>query len=602
MRYLYKIFKNRISSVLLSTVLLIGLITPINALAGTSISSASAISLETNVTCSITSENSSQYYSFTPTQSGYYVFTSWSKDLDPLAEIFNSSGNYLGSDDDSGEGSNFKLVYYLNSGSKYYFSAGFYSNGTGSYKIRLSRYDENAPTVTATTSSDAASTQSIKLTASDDNGIAYIYYGSSEDVLDNTQYSYSNKTSLSANCSVKRAVTYYIDVFDGSCNRTTYSFSYCDVNLYQGYGEYSTILVPCETSVTLPSPSDVDNYTFFGWLDSDNYENYEGLSSVRLVHEIDGEDCYSSYYGIWGIGKRYTASVSSYSSHNYYYTPSESGVYEICSLSTDDTVGKLYDENGKLLCSDDDGGFDSNYCMIRYLSAGKKYSINSKYYKSENSGSFYVGINKITCNHSDYTEKTVKASVSENGKITKTCDVCGKVISTKTIPAIDDIYLSKYYYTYSGKATKPTVSIWDTNGNKVSSSNYTVTYKNNKNIGTARVIINYKNKYKGNTTVYYDIYPKSISITNKQLEFLSNSNKIKVILQRVSNITGYQVQFGEDKNFKKKKTKTVKASTKSVTQKIKTNKTYYIRARTYKTVNGIKYYSDWSKTRKISVY
>ena len=77
---------------------------------------------------------------------------------------------------------------------------------------------------------------------------------------------------------------------------------------------------------------------------------------------------------------------------------------------------------------------------------------------------------------------------------------------------------------------------------------------------------------------------------------------ISVEWKKVSGVKGYQVQVATDKKFKKnKKTATVKKqkTTKVTVKKLKAKKKYYVRIRTYKTVNGKKVYSSWSKVKTI---
>ena len=84
-------------------------------------------------------------------------------------------------------------------------------------------------------------------------------------------------------------------------------------------------------------------------------------------------------------------------------------------------------------------------------------------------------------------------------------------------------------------------------------------------------------------------------------------NKVKaqkkavvVAWKAVKNITGYQIQLATDKKFKKnKKTVTVKnkKATKKTVKKLKSKKKYYVRVRAYKTQNGKRTYSSWSKTK-----
>lgn len=77
---------------------------------------------------------------------------------------------------------------------------------------------------------------------------------------------------------------------------------------------------------------------------------------------------------------------------------------------------------------------------------------------------------------------------------------------------------------------------------------------------------------------------------------------VSVEWKKVSGVKGYQIQVATDKKFKKnKKTVTVKKqkTTKVTIKKLKAKKKYYVRIRTYKTVNGKKVYSSWSKVKTV---
>ncbi len=71
---------------------------------------------------------------------------------------------------------------------------------------------------------------------------------------------------------------------------------------------------------------------------------------------------------------------------------------------------------------------------------------------------------------------------------------------------------------------------------------------------------------------------------------------------KVKGVKGYQIQVATDKKFKKnKKTVTIKKqkTTKTTVKKLKSKKKYFVRIRTYKTVNGKKIYSSWSKAKTV---
>jgi len=174
-----------------------------------------------------------------------------------------------------------------------------------------------------------------------------------------------------------------------------------------------------------------------------------------------------------------------------------------------------------------------------------------------------------------------------------TGDINDKLIAKK-------IRLSKTSYTYNGKIRKPTVTVIDYKGKKISSTYYSVSYSNNKKVGKATVTVKLKNGYSGILKKNFSIIPKATKLTS--LTGKSKSILIKWKKQKTQT-TGYQLQYSMNKKFSKKATmtKTIKrnTATKMTVKKLKAKKTYYVRVRTYKIVNGKKYYSAWSKVKKV---
>lgn len=81
----------------------------------------------------------------------------------------------------------------------------------------------------------------------------------------------------------------------------------------------------------------------------------------------------------------------------------------------------------------------------------------------------------------------------------------------------------------------------------------------------------------------------------------TSKKKIKASWSKVGGASGYQVMWSTYKNFSKNyKTKSVKSKylSKTVTA-AQSKKTYYVRVRAYKTINGKKVYSQWSSTKKV---
>ncbi len=94
------------------------------------------------------------------------------------------------------------------------------------------------------------------------------------------------------------------------------------------------------------------------------------------------------------------------------------------------------------------------------------------------------------------------------------------------------------------------------------------------------------------------VKPKKTSI--KKLS--KGKKKFTVTWAKVSGVKGYQIQYSSDKKFKKNNksvTVTKQKTTKATVKKLKSKKKYYVRVRTYKTLNGKKIYSSWSKVKSV---
>ncbi|MGN1348684.1 MAG: fibronectin type III domain-containing protein [Acutalibacteraceae bacterium] len=228
-------------------------------------------------------------------------------------------------------------------------------------------------------------------------------------------------------------------------------------------------------------------------------------------------------------------------------------------------------------------------CTKKGLTQGKMCSVCSK---------VIVKQNEIPAKGHTYKNKITKADASgkKNGKITPVCSVCGKTKPSTVIYYPAKATLSYTSKTYTGKALKPSVTVKDSKGKVIKSSNYTVKYTNNKNVGKAVVTVTFKGNYKGSLKASFKINPKATAmskVTPSSKSFTASWKK------QTSQTTGYQLQYSTSSKFTSKTTKTVtvksaKALTYKVT-KLKANTKYYVRVRTYKTVGKTNYYSSWSK-------
>ena len=153
--------------------------------------------------------------------------------------------------------------------------------------------------------------------------------------------------------------------------------------------------------------------------------------------------------------------------------------------------------------------------------------------------------------------------------------------------------------TYSGAVRKPAITVKDPAGKVISSKYYTVTWKNNKNVGTASATVTFKGIYTGTIQKTFKILPKATALSG--VSALSKGFKVNWKAQTFQT-TGYQVQYSVNKNFKSPVTKTVTSyKTRTLTvKKLSAGKRYYVRIRTYRNVGGQKYYSAWSTAKAVT--
>ena len=186
---------------------------------------------------------------------------------------------------------------------------------------------------------------------------------------------------------------------------------------------------------------------------------------------------------------------------------------------------------------------------------------------------------------------------------------------------------------YTGRAITPSLNV-SQGGKKLKlNADFSVTYKDNINIGTAKAAVSGLGDYsifasvvkfnivapvspspskpdnntQQSTPPKQNTPPKKPSVTTKVSKPKKTSVKKTVrgkkslafTVKKVSGISGYQVQTATDKKFKKSR-KTITSKKTNVTfKKLKSKKKYYVRVRTYKTVKGKKYYSSWSKIKSV---
>lgn len=193
--------------------------------------------------------------------------------------------------------------------------------------------------------------------------------------------------------------------------------------------------------------------------------------------------------------------------------------------------------------------------------------------------------------------KTTPATAKADGKIDKVCSVCNKKIKTTKINKITSMKVSNATYN-KGQEVKPQVTVLDSKGSTINPKYYTVTYANNKEVGTGSVTVNFKGLYSGKLTKTFAINPKATAVAKasspKKGQLAVNWKALPV-----GQTNGYQIQVSANANFKNAKTVSVGQNSKAVNAKTITGLkkgNYYIRIRTVKTdADGKTHYSSWAK-------
>ena len=153
---------------------------------------------------------------------------------------------------------------------------------------------------------------------------------------------------------------------------------------------------------------------------------------------------------------------------------------------------------------------------------------------------------------------------------------------------------------WTGKALKPAVTVKDGNVTLKKDRDYTVSYSANKGIGTAKVTVTGKGSYTGKITKTFKINPQGQSISVKGDK---SGKKIAVTLAKHSSNSGYQVSYADNSGFKNSKSLWLSGNSKNkgTIKGLKSKKTYYVKARDYKTIGKTKVYGKWSAVKKVSI-
>ena len=202
--------------------------------------------------------------------------------------------------------------------------------------------------------------------------------------------------------------------------------------------------------------------------------------------------------------------------------------------------------------------------------------INRGYYDSKIGG---------TVSYDGITNRDVKPDLSF-----KNFTAASTATTKKDISSLNISVGEKYGYT--GKNVKAAVSVKDGSKTLKKGTDYTLSYKNCKDIGTATVTIKGKGSYTGSKTLTYKIVPKKITLKAAK----KSDSKAKFSWSAAKGADKYQIYYSTDgKTYKKLATASGSKTSITVSGLDFKKYDYKFKIRSYGTDDGKKYYSSFSK-------
>ena len=164
-------------------------------------------------------------------------------------------------------------------------------------------------------------------------------------------------------------------------------------------------------------------------------------------------------------------------------------------------------------------------------------------------------------------------------------------ISSATIAAVPN-------QAYTGNNVVPEPVVTYDNQTLTKDVDYTVSYSNNKKIGTATIKITGNGIYSGTKTTTFKIVPKNITSLKAKK---SATNYITLSWSKNTSGSGYQIYRSTSLNgtYKKIKTITKNSTTSYKNTKLKAGQCYYYKIRSYKKVGKTTYYGAFTQPKAL---
>ena len=164
-------------------------------------------------------------------------------------------------------------------------------------------------------------------------------------------------------------------------------------------------------------------------------------------------------------------------------------------------------------------------------------------------------------------------------------------------------------FDYTGKAITPELKVKDKDGKVIDSSQYTVTYANNKKVGTATVKITFKDNYTGTIESSFVIFKEDVKANSKDIQkgamVKATGKTVEVAFGDVKNAAGFDVFIQKcSKKFKTTPTKTItgKSNLSTKISKLQKNGNFKCKIKAFKFIDGKKKYIATSEVLHFAGY
>ena len=205
-----------------------------------------------------------------------------------------------------------------------------------------------------------------------------------------------------------------------------------------------------------------------------------------------------------------------------------------------------------------------------------------------------------------YTKEKNTIEISgTNSQLSQVSAIYNKNIENQIITVKKASYKISYGTTYNlKKEVKAAGDLTFTSSNKkiisVGRKSGKLTVKKPGKV-TIKIKASATENYKGaSKTITIYAVPKKQTIK----KISAGKRKVKVVLKKDTNATGYQIVVAKNSKFNKGKKVLTKKGNKQITYtitKLNSRKIYYVKARSYKVIGNKKYFGTWSKVKKVRV-